>query len=283
MDGSLLIILNKNLDFMVQYNWQINSNLDDLFGYLRSRSFEYIPEIVYKTDNYDIYRYIDDVSLEKEEKMLDIVKIVTLLHSKTTFYKEIDDDTYKELYENIIERIDYLYNYYNDIADIIEGYDYMSPSSYLFIRNISKLYASMDYARYQIDNWYNILEEKKRVRVVNIHNNLSLDHYLFDDRPYLISWDKSKRDIPIYDLIGLYKKYYKESDFCDLFRVYESHYPLLKEEKSLLLCLLSIPEKIDFNGSEYEVCKRIGKFYEYLYATDRLINDYNPTNKEPSD
>ena len=156
----------------------------------------------------------------------------------------------------------------------------MSPSNYLFIRNISKLYASLDYAKYQINNWYNIIEEKKRVRVVNIHNNLSLEHYLLDDRPYLISWDKSKRDIPIYDLITIYKKYYKELDFCDLFRIYESNYPLLEEEKSLLFCLLTIPDKLDFNDTEFNLCKTIKKFYEYMYATDRLISDYIPKEKE---
>jgi len=256
-------------------------NLDELFQYLKSRSFNYFPEIVYKTSNYDVYRYVGDTKLEREEKILDIVKIVTLLHSKTTFYKDIDDDTYKRLYENILERIDYLYNYYNDIVDIIEGYDYMSPSNYLFVRNVSKLFASLDYARYQINNWYNIIEEKKRIRVVNIHNNLRIEHYLLDDKPYLISWDRSKRDIPIYDLINLYKEYFREMDFCDLFRVYEGHYPLLEEEKCLLFCLISIPEKLDFNEREFAMCKKVKKFYEYMYATDRLISDYVPKEKEP--
>lgn len=253
-----------------------DDNLEEIFNYLKSRSFEYIPEIIYRTENYDIYKYINDTYLEKEEKMLDIIKMVALLHSKTTFYKEIDDNTYKELYENLTERIDYLYNYYNDIADIIENYDYMSPSNYLFIRNISKLFASLDYSKYQLNNWYNIIEEKKRIRVVNIHNNLSLDHYLLDDRPYLISWRLSKRDLPIYDLITLYKKYYKELDFCDLFRIYESNYPLLKEEKNLLFCLLTVPDKLDFNDTEFNCCKKVKKFYEYLFATERLINDYTP-------
>lgn len=257
-----------------------NTDLEEIFNYLKSRSFDYIPEITYRTKNYDVYKYINDTYLEKEEKMLDIIKLVTLLHSKTTFYKEIDDDTYKQLYENLTERIDYLYNYYNDIADVIENYDYMSPSNYLFIRNISKLFASLEYSKYQLNNWYNIIEEKKRVRVVNIHNNLSLEHYLLDERPYLISWDYSKRDLPIYDLITLYKKYYKELDFCDLFRIYESNYPLLKEEKNLLFCLLTVPDKLDFSGSEFDCCKKVKKFYEYLFATERLINDYLPTEKE---
>ena len=253
-----------------------DNELDGLFRYLRSRSFDYFPEIIYSTDNYDVYRYVNDSNLDREEKLLDIVKLVTMLHSKTTFYKDIDDDTYKELYESVIDRINYLYNYYNDIVDIIEGYDYMSPSNYLFVRNVSKLFASLDYARYQINNWYNIIEDKKRVRVVNIHNNLRVEHYLLEDKPYLISWRNSKKDIPIYDLINLYRNYYSEMDFCDLFRVYEGSYPLLEEEKCLLFCLVSIPEKLDFNLSEFEMCKKISRFYEYMNATDRLINDYLP-------
>ena len=257
-----------------------NTNLEELFKYLKSRSFDYFPKIIYQTRNYDIYKFINDTKIEPEEKMLDIIKIVTLLHNKTTFYKDIDDDTYKNLYESILERIDYLYNYYNDIVDIIEENDYMSPSNYLFIRNVSKLYASLDYAKYQINNWYNIIENKKRIRVVNIHNNLSLEHYLLEERPYLISWEKSKRDIPIYDLINLYKRYYKEIDFCDMFRIYEGNYPLLEEEKNLLLCLMSLPEKLEFNEREFSMCKKVSNFYEYINATDRLINDYLPYKTE---
>lgn len=255
-------------------------SLDELFKYLKSRSFDYFPEIMYKTDNYDVYRYIEDTDIEKEEKLLDIIKIVTMLHSKTTFYRDIDDDTYKELYEKIIDRIDYLYNYYNDIVEVIEGYEYMSPSNYLFVRNVSKLFASLDYAKYQINNWYNIISEKKRVRIVNIHNNLKLEHYLLSDRPYLISWENSKRDIPIYDLIKLYKEYYNNMDFCELLRLYEGYYPLLEEEKSLLFCLITIPKKLEFLGREFDMCKKVKEFYDYMNSTDRLITDYLPKEKE---
>lgn len=257
------------------------SKNDGLFQYLKSRSFEYFPDKIYSSDNYDVYRYIEGSELECEEKLLDIIKITTLLHSKTTFYKDIDDDTYKKMYENIINRIEYLYNYYNDIVEIIESTDYMSPSNYLFVRNVSKLFAAMDYARFQVENWYSIIEEKKRIRVVNIHNNLRLEHYLLGDKPYLISWDKSKRDIPIYDLITLYKNYYNDMDFCDLFRIYEGSYPLLEEEKSLLSCLITIPDKLEFNDNEFVMCKKVKNFYDYINVTDRLISDYIPREKEP--
>lgn len=257
-----------------------DKEIDNIYKYLKSRSFNYFPEIIYRTDNYDIYKYIEDTEIPKEEKGEDIIKLITLLHSKTTFYKDIDDDTYKELYENIIEKIDYLINYYKDIAEIIEKEVYMSPSHYYFIRNISKVFASLDYCKYHIDKWYKIIEDKKRIRVAQLHNNLSLDHYLVEDnRPYLISWRKSTRDIPIYDLINLYKKYYKDLDFFELIRKYEMNYPMLPEEKELFFVLISIPDKLDFRNSEFNMCKKIQKFYDYLFSSEKLIIDYIPKEK----
>lgn len=255
-------------------------DLNNLYKYLKSRSFEYFPDILYQTNNYDIYSYVDDADLDKEERAYDIINLVTLLHGKTTFYKDIDDDTYKELYEGIIEKLDYLMNYYSDVVEIIEKEEYMSPSHYCFIRNVSKVFAAISYCRYHIDNWYQLIEDKKRIRVVQIHNNLSLDHYLTDlNRPYLISWRYSKRDIPIYDLIKLYKRYYKEFDFCELIRKYESRYPMLAEERELFLVLISIPERLEFGLTEIEMCEKVQDFYDYLNVSEKLIEDYFPKEK----
>ncbi len=271
--NNVRIIENEEKKFVIKKR---NSNLTNLFKYLKSRSFNYFPEIVYQTENYDIYEYIKDVEIEPQERANDIIRLVSLLHNKTTFHKEIDDDTYKELYETINNRIDYLYHYYNDIAEIIEKEEYMSPSNYYFIRNITKILKALDYAKYHIEKWYSIIEEKKRIRIVNIHNNLKLEHYLLSERPYLISWRLSKKDLPIFDLLKLYQEYYNELDFCELLKNYEKNYPLLPEEKTLLFVLISIPEKIEFNENEYNMCKKIDKFYNYITATEKLINDYIP-------
>lgn len=277
LKNSVRIIDSGSAQFVIKRR---ENSLNELYKYLKSRSFDYFPDMLYQTDNYDIYRYIEDTSLNKEEIADDIIKLVALLHGKTTFYKEIDDDTYKELYENIVLELDYLMNYYNDMAEIIEKEEYMSPSHYYFIRNISKVFAAISYCRYHIDNWYQLIEEKKRIRVVQLHNNLSLDHYLMDgNSPYLISWRFSKRDIPIYDLLKFYKKYYKELDFCELIRKYEMHYPMLPEEKKLFLVLISIPERLDFHNGEFHMCEKVQNFYDYLLASEKLIEDYFPKEK----
>ena len=256
-----------------------NKDLDKLYKYLSSRSFDYYSNIIYKTKNYDIYEYIDDVDMDIEEKAMDIIRIITLLHSKTTFYKDIDDDTYKEIYEDVNNKLDYLHNYYEDITSIIDNEEYMSPSNYLFVRNVTKVFQAINYCKHNIDTWYNIIKEKKRVRIVNIHNNIDMDHYLSGNKKVLISWDKSKKDMPIYDLIKIYKKYYNKIDFYDLLKNYEQVYPLFKEEKILFFVLISIPEKIEFDEREYKMCLKIKKFYEYLITTEKLIDDYTPKEK----
>lgn len=272
--GNVIIINNK---FVIKKR---DVSLEDTYKYLKSRGFNYFPEIVYKTLNYDVYEYVNDIDISLEEKSFDFIKLVSLLHSKTTFYKEIDDNTYKELYENIVNKINYLFQYYSDIVDVIDRDDYMSPSKYYFVRNISLVFASLDYAKYQIDKWYSILEEKKRVRFVHIHNNLKLDHYLLSDSSYLISWNKSKKDLPIYDLVKLYEEYYSYLDFCDLLKNYERYYPLLEEERILFFVLISIPSKLEFDVNEIDMCKRVRYFYEYLLSSNKLIGDYFPKEKK---
>ncbi len=250
-----------------------NRKIGSLYRYLSSRNFNSFPSILFNSDNYDVFEYIDGVNIPYEEASVDIIKLVSVLHSKTTFYKDVDDDSCKKIYESVVDKINYLYNYYDDYANVIDEEEYMSPSNYLFVRNISMLFKVLNYCRDAIERWYNIIKDKGRIRVVNLHNNLSLEHYLLSDKPYFISWDKSKRDMPIYDIIIFYKKYYNDFDFCELIRIYESYYPLLKEEKILLLCLISLPDKLDFDMNEYDMCIKVNDFYEYLSNSMKLVSD----------
>ena len=65
-----------------------------------------------------------------------------------------------------------------------------------------------------------------------------LEHYLKEDKPYLISWESSKIDMPIYDLISLYNNHYLDFDWTDLLKIYLSKYPLMEEELILFLIFI---------------------------------------------
>ncbi len=252
-----------------------SKNINNVYKYLKSRAFDYFPEKVDENDEYEIYEYIDDIDEPNEQKAIDIMYVLSLLHNKTTFYKEVDFDYYKEIYENVNYRLEYLYNYYNDIIAIIEKDVYMSPSNYLIARNITKVYETIKFCQDGIEKWYELIKDKKRMRVATIHNNVCIDHILKKDKPYLISWNKNKTDMPIYDLLCFYKNHYLDFDFIDLFHIYESRYLLLEEEKLLLFILIAIPDKLELNDTEYNLCVKSSHFFDYLYKSENLITTYD--------
>lgn len=252
-----------------------NNDLNNVYKYLKSRSFDYFPEPITIDNLYEVYPFLEDTYEPSEQKATDIMHLLGLLHSKTTFYREIDIDKNKEIYENISDELEYLNNFYNDLITMIEKEVYMSPSGYLIARNINIIFGSIYYAKHNLEEWYKKIDNNKNERVVNIHNNISLDHYIKNERPYLISWNKSRIDSPIYDLLSFYKNHYLDFDFDDLFHFYESGYPLKEDERLLLFTYMAIPYKIEIISDEYEMCIKINKMIEYLYKTSNLIMNYH--------
>lgn len=252
-----------------------NNDLNNVYKYLKSRSFDYFPEPITIDNLYEVYPFLEDTYEPSEQKATDIMHLLGLLHSKTTFYMEIDIDKNKEIYENISDELEYLNNFYNDLITMIEKEVYMSPSGYLIARNINIIFGSIYYAKHNLEEWYKKIDNNKNERVVNIHNNISLDHYIKNEKPYLISWNKSRIDSPIYDLLSFYKNHYLDFDFDDLFHFYESGYPLKEDERLLLFTYMAIPYKIEIISDEYEMCIKINKMIEYLYKTSNLIMNYH--------
>lgn len=252
-----------------------NNDLNNVYKYLKSRSFDYFPEPITTDNLYEVYPFLEDTYEPSEQKATDIMHLLGLLHSKTTFYREIDIDKNKEIYENISDELEYLNNFYNDLITMIEKEVYMSPSGYLIARNINIIFGSIYYAKHNLEEWYKKIDNNKNERVVNIHNNISLDHYIKNEKPYLISWNKSRIDSPIYDLLSFYKNHYLDFDFDDLFHFYESGYPLKEDERLLLFTYMAIPYKIEIMSDEYEMCIKINKMIEYLYKTSNLIMNYH--------
>ena len=271
--NNAIIIETKDNKFVLKKR----TNQDNLFNYLKTRSFNYFPDNYSdESDQYDIFEYQEDYKIHKDEKGIDLINIVSLLHAKTTHYRDIDVDDYKKTYEELKEKLNYLDNYYGDLIDLVDTEIYMAPSSYLLARNISKIISLINYCKEELDDWYKIIKEEPKERVALIHNNLELDHLMRNSSSYLISWDKAKQDNPIYDLHNFYRNNYKDLEFSELLNIYESRYPLLDNERKLLFILISIPDKIEFTKDEYLNTKKVNELLYYIYKTDTLISPYYP-------
>jgi hypothetical protein len=119
------------------------------------------------------------------------------------------------------------------------------------------------------------------MRVSTIHNNLDLDHLVRSQDLSLLSWDKARVDMPIYDMLDFYKRYALDFDFSELINAYESKYKLLEDERILLFVMMSIPSKIVYEKNEIENCRRVRKLLDYIYKTEQVLTPYyTPKNYE---
>ena len=269
--GKVIIVTIDNKKYVIK---ESKNDIESIYEYLESRDFNNFPELLFTKDGYNVYEYLDDIDNPIEQKAYDMITLLSLLHEKTTYYKTMDIDEYKEIYENINNDILNKLDYYNNLITIIETHMFQSPSEYLIARNISKILGALEYSKKSIDEWYDLVKNNAKKRIVTLYNNIDLDHLIRNKDLYLLSWNKSIKDIPIYDLYNFYIKY-SNFDFEDLLKKYEKKYPLLKEEKKLFYILISIPNIIKLDKDEITNCKNVKKMIDYLYKSEVLISNDN--------
>lgn len=277
--GKAILVDTNDKKFVVKEKTRQNN---EIFKYLESRNFDYYPKLIIEDADFEMTEYIEEIETPLEQKMTDMIDLVAMLHAKTTFYKEIDNDEYKKIYEDILGNIEYLNNYYYDLITIIETKVYMSPKEYLMARNISIIFKTLNDCYKLTKDWYELVKDKTKRRYVVVHNNLDVNHFLKDRGSYLISWDKSKIDSPIFDIYKLYKKHGLDYDFETILKRYERSYPLLEEEKNLLYILILLPDKVDFDDNEYKMCEKISNMIDFIYKSRNIVLNNNFENTKTS-
>lgn len=278
--GNCTILETTSGNFVIKKKPK-EKDLVSIFNYLKSRNFDYFPNIYedVRDDTY-VYEYIEDNKVINPQKSEDLINLVALLHSKTSFNKEVTEEVYKEIYEDIKNNILYLQDYYKKYYELFLHEIYTSPSHYNFLRNYSKINAALNFSLSELDNWYTLVSDKKSERVSLIHNNLSLDHFIRSDKDYLISWDKAKFDTPILDLVKLYKNDFWNLEFSSLYEKYLSITSISLSEQKLFFIIISLVPEIDFSGSEFECTKNMRKKLDYIYKTEEFLAPYYSTNTE---
>ena len=221
---------------------------------------------------------MEDEDVINPQKSEDLINLVGLLHSKTSFNKEVSEETYKAIYEDIKNNILYLKDYYLKYYELFIKEIYMSPSKYQFVRNYSKIISALKFSENELDNWYSLVSSKKNERISLIHNNLSLDHYIRIDKDYLISWDKAKFDTPVLDLVKLYQNNFWELEFSTIFQKYLGVASLSEHEQKLFFVLISLVPEIKFTDNEFECCKEMRKQLDYIYKTEAFLAPYYSSN-----
>ncbi len=258
-------------DFVIK---PTKKDITGLFNYLDSRNFHNYPKVLAKTDDYITYEYVSSLKTPKEQQLLDLVLVVAKLHNKTVYFKEVTEDKYTEIYDNIKDNVMYLKDYYSKMYDNAFNEIYPSPANYNFLLNYSLLNNDLTFILEELDEWFNLVKESNKQRVALIHNNLSLDHFVKGMDSYLLSWDNYTFDTPVMDIVNLYHQEYLTCDFSGILKEYLKNFKLSVDEEKLLFILISLPKTINFQDSAFNNTINICNLIDYIKRTEKLIRPY---------
>jgi len=255
-------------------------DIKKLYNYLDSRSFNSYDDIVEVGNDYYLYEYLKDTFIPKEQKIQDLIRLIAKLHRQTIYFKEVNNDKYKEIYDNLKDNIKYLQDYYSNMYDEYFNIVIPSPSKEYFLENYSLINNSLLFLNKEIDEWFKLVENSNKQRVSLIHNNLSLDHFIENREQKLISWDNYTFDTPILDLVTLYKKEHLNIPFKDALQEYLSILPLNKDELKLFFILICIPNEISLKYNEFTNCTLVYNLVNDIILSEALIRPYYTEEKK---
>ncbi len=278
LENNINIIETQDNKFVIKK--KSNNDIKEIFKYLRTKGFyNYLDSINNDSDDkYLIFPYIDDIKSDSNDKAKDLIYLISLLHSKTYYYKTITLDEIKKVYEEKTDYLNELDKYYDELRASIEEKQLLSPSNYYLLTNISWIFHSILSSKYFLDKWYDEIKNKKSKRVALIHGNLELSHLLESNDKYIISWDNARNDSLVYDLINLYRNNYNDADFYNLFKQYESYFPLEEYEKYFLFSLMFEPTKIVFDNIDISNLSKCYYLIKYLKISSEIVSNYHSKN-----
>ncbi len=276
--GKATILETTQGDFLIK---EKNKDLNELYNYLISRGFDNFPKLIDSSrKDINVFEYVESITMPKEQICDDIIDLIASLHNKTSYFKEVSEDKFKSIYEDIKGNISYLKNYYDTLYEIGFSEVYMSPATYQLMRNFYKINAALDFCNREIDEWYELIRGEAKIRVSIVHNNLSIEHFLKGSKEVLISWDNYLVDTPIIDIVKLYKNEYLNMNFSEILERYFYKFPLLPYEQKLLFILITIPPEIKTEDNIFMQCRENNKVIDYVFKTEDLIRPYYTEEEE---
>lgn len=275
------VICNNDKKYV--YKSRIKSK-EKTFEYLKSKGFVNYLTYERETEKYEIYPFIKEEKIPPEDKAQELIYLLSLLHIKTTTHQETNIKETQELYEDSKTKIHELRKFYYEQQDITETKVFMSPEEQLLMNNISNFYKALNYAEHKLEEWYKLKKQEKTERLTQLHNNISLNHFLISkENKVIIDWEQASKGIVIYDFLKFYQNEFNNIEMISLFKLYQSKYQYTKSEQLLFEALLAVPPKVEFNKTHILNTINTRLAVNYVNKTSQFLSEYNKENQESNE
>ncbi|WP_349408043.1 spore coat protein YsxE [Pseudalkalibacillus sp. SCS-8] len=212
------------------------------------------------------------------------------LHVNTVKAQTFSEEVVKDSYSGLVRRFEHRQLEMERFTEVAERQTYISPFELRYLSRFHKLMRIAEEAKQKVHDWYRSCEENKRYRSVLCHGRPFRGHVVQDQfgEGHFINFEKAILDTPVRDLAYFFRtaaQYpeWSEQNAIGWLNRYETHLPLLPEEKLLLASYLKFPEPVfatiqTYQGSpdlsQLELVRKLDRKLKVMAALDRFTDRF---------
>ena len=229
----------------------------------------------YFTPFQDQYIYLmpylqEDNHIKKEMKIKTYYQILAYLHNHSFFIQHEGTHFFKKQYDDLFSLIQQRKNDYEELMREFEFRKFKSPAGWMLVLNYYRIVHYLNQAYYYLSQYQEVMKDKNEIRLSLTYNHFDKEHIFVSDET-LISIDRMKINYCIYDLIDIFQNHDELYDSLPLLEYYLKEVKLLKEEKILLQCILSIVPQVQLDLQEEINIYQMSKLICYLDGLQEIF------------
>ena len=236
----------------------IKNKEDHYFTPYQDKFIYLMPYLVYKN------------AIQKEIKIKMYYQIIAYLHKKSFFIQSEDISFFERQKENLLSLIQIRKDEFERMMKEFEFKKYKAPSGWMLVLNYYRIVHYLNQAHYYLSQYQEIMKGKNEIRLSLTYNHFNKEHIFVSDET-LISIDQMKINYCIYDLIDIFQNHDELYESLPLLEYYLKEVKLLKEEKILIQCILSIVPQVQLNLQEEANIYQMSKLICYLDGLQEIF------------
>ncbi|MGM7702202.1 spore coat protein YsxE [Pseudalkalibacillus sp. Hm43] len=212
------------------------------------------------------------------------------LHANTVKAQSFSEEVVNDSYAGLLRRFEHRQLEMERFTEVAERQTYISPFELRYLSQFHKMMRIAEEAKHRVTEWYNGCAEHQRYRSVLCHGRPFRGHVVQDQlgEGNFINFERAILDTPVRDLAYFFRtaaQYpeWSEHNAMQWLNRYESHLPLLMEEKALLASYLKFPEPVFstiqlYQGSpdtsQLDLVRKLDRKLNVMRALDRFTDHF---------